>query len=535
MDGTLSGRFLRGLALAPERPALRIDGTTVAYRELHERALLLAGSLLAGFPGRPPAVGVLAGKGPTAYAALLAGLHSGAVVVPLQPAFPVARTRQMIEAAGVGALIADDDALPALTALHEDGVRLPTLFAPGGQPMPVIPVDPDSTLKAPMPARPADVAYVLFTSGSTGRPKGVPVTHANTAHYFALLDERYDFGPRDVFSQTFDLNFDCAMFDLFCAWGAGATVVPVPARAYAHLPEFVAEQGLTVWFSTPSAITLVRRTGGLAPGALPSLRRSFFAGEALSRRDAEDWMAAAPGTVLENLYGPTELTITVSAHRWRPGREHPYDMVPIGDVHRGHRVLLLADDGSPGGGDSPSTDERSPSIGDEGELCISGPQLTPGYLDPADGAGRFLERDGQRFYRTGDRVRRTEHDGWLYLGRQDAQAQVHGVRVELAEVDAAVRACPGVEDAVTVAVPVDGTAELAVFHTGAPVPPARLARHLRELLPAAVVPRAYHHLDALPLNTNRKTDRRELTFRAEALRRRPAGPANRGEGRQEAQ
>ncbi|MFJ4124621.1 AMP-binding protein [[Kitasatospora] papulosa] len=522
MDGTLSGRFLRGLALAPDRPALRADGAALTYRELHERALLLAGSLLAGLPGRQPAVGVLAGKGASAYPSLLAGLYSGVTVVPLQPAFPAARTRQMIEAAGVGALLADDDALPVLTALHEDGLDLPTLFAPGGQPARALAVDPDSALKEPMPARPDDIAYVLFTSGSTGRPKGVPVTHANTAHYFSLLDERYDFGPEDVFSQTFDLNFDCAMFDLFCAWGAGATVVPVPAREYARLPRFVAEQGVSVWFSTPSAISLVRRTGGLAPGALSPLRRSFFAGEALSCRDAEDWAAAAPGTVLENIYGPTELTVTVTAHRWQPGRRHLHAMVPIGDVHPGHSVLLLDAEGSP-------------STTGEGELCIAGPQLTPGYLDPADDTGRFLERDGLRYYRTGDRVRSTDGDGLLYLGRLDAQVQVHGIRTELAEVDAAVRTCPGVEDAVTVAVPVDGTVELAVFHTGEPVTPARLARHLRELLPAAVVPRAYHHLDAFPLNPNRKTDRRKLTSRAAALRQQPAGAGTRTQGRQESQ
>ncbi|CUW33051.1 MULTISPECIES: amino acid adenylation domain-containing protein [Streptomyces] len=520
LDGTLAGRFARGLALAPDRPALRADGVDVTYRALHARALVLAGSLRAGLPDPPPAVGVLAGKGPTAYAALLAGLYSGVTVVPLQPAFPAARTRQMIEAAGVGALLADDDALPALTALHEAGVCLPTLFPPGGQPLPALPVDTDSALKAPLPARPSDTAYVLFTSGSTGRPKGVPVTHANTAHYFGLLDERYDFGPHDVFSQTFDLNFDCAMFDLFCAWGAGAAVVPVPARAYAHLPEFLAEQRMTVWFSTPSAITLVRRTGGLRPGALPSLRWSFFAGEALSCKDAEDWAAAAPGATLENLYGPTELTITITAHRWTPGR-YLNDMVPIGAVHPGHETLLL----DPAG--APSTDG-------EGELCVAGPQLTPGYLDPADDTGRFLERDGRRFYRTGDRVRRADDGGWLYLGRQDAQVQVHGVRVELAEVDAAARTCPGVEDAVTVAVPVDGTVELAVFHTGEPVPPARLARHLRELLPAAVVPRAYHHLDTLPLNANRKTDRRKLASRAAAMRQ-SAGAGRTHERRQESQ
>ncbi|KUN09190.1 D-alanine--poly(phosphoribitol) ligase [Streptomyces yokosukanensis] len=520
MDGTLSGRFLRGLALAPDRPALRVDGVDTTYRELHERALVLAGSLLAGLPDRPPAVGVLAGKGPTAYAALLAGLYSGVTVVPLQPAFPAARTRQMIEAAGVGALLADDDALPALTALHAEGVGLPTLFAPGGQPMPALAVDGDSALKAPMPARPADIAYVLFTSGSTGRPKGVPVTHANTAHYFGLLDERYDFGPHDVFSQTFDLNFDCAMFDLFCAWGAGAALVPIPPQAYAHLPEFVAEQGMTVWFSTPSAITLVRRTGGLEPGALPSLRWSFFAGEALSCKDAEDWAVAAPRATLENLYGPTELTITVTAQRWTPG-QYLNDMVPIGAVHPGHEVLLLDAEGAPTGDD-------------EGELCIAGPQSTPGYLDPGDDTGRFLDHGGHRFYRTGDRVRRAQDGGWLYLGRQDAQVQVHGVRTELAEVDAAARTCPGVEDAVTVAVPVDGTVELAVFHTGEPVPPARLARHLRELLPAAVVPRAYHHLDTLPLNSNRKTDRRKLASQATAMRQ-TAGTARTHERRQESQ
>ncbi|MFE0176332.1 amino acid adenylation domain-containing protein [Streptomyces sp. NPDC059002] len=516
MDGTLAGRFLRGLDRSQDRPALRADGVTLTYRELHERALLLAGSLLAGLPEARPAVGVLAGKHPTAYVALLAGLYSGVTVVPLQPAFPAARTRQMIDAAGVGALLAADDTLDALAALRETGVQLPTLFPPGGQPMPVIAVDPDSALKTPMPTRPTDRAYVLFTSGSTGRPKGVPVTHANTTHYFHLLDERYDFGPDDVFSQTFDLNFDCGMFDLFCAWGAGAALVVPPQRAYLRMPEFMAEQGLTVWFSTPSAITLIRRMGGLAPGALPSLRWSFFAGEALSCQDAEDWAAAAPDSVIENLYGPTELTVTVAAHRWQPVR-HLNDMVPIGAVHEGHEVLLLDDSGAPG-------------ATDEGELCIAGPQLTPGYLDPADDAGRFLAHDGHRFYRTGDRVRRADDGSWLYLGRTDAQVQVHGVRMELAEVDAAVRTCAGVRDAVTVAVPVDGTVELAVFHTGEPVPPVGLARHLRQLLPAAVVPRAYHHLDAFPLNSNRKTDRRQLTEQAAAAMARAgtAAPAGRG-------
>ncbi|WP_327066360.1 AMP-binding protein [Kitasatospora sp. NBC_01302] len=499
VDLALSGRFLRGLAKSADRPALLAGGVSLTYQELHERALLLAGSLLAHLPSRPAAIGVLAGKGPSAYASVLAGLYTGITMVPLQPAFPAARTRQMIEASGVGALIADDGSLPALVGLREEGVDLPVLFAPGGQPQPAVPLAAGSALSAPVPVRGEDTAYVLFTSGSTGRPKGVPVTHANTHHYFGLLDERYDFGPEDVFSQNFDLNFDCAMFDLFCAWGAGGTLVVPPPQAYRDMPGFIADQGLTVWFSTPSAIALVRRMGGLGPASMPSLRWSFFAGEALSCQDAGDWLAAAPESTLENLYGPTELTITVAAHRWA-GEDALNDMVPIGSVHGGHQVLLL----DPSGEDSAV----------EGELCIAGPQLTAGYLDPGDDAGRFFDRGGRRYYRTGDRVRRADGGELLYLGRDDAQVQVLGVRVELAEVDAAVRNCPGVQDAVTVAVAAQGSVELAVFYTGEVVPPARLAGDLRKVLPVAIVPKRYQHLSEFPLNSNRKIDRKQLARQA---------------------
>ncbi|WP_316524349.1 AMP-binding protein [Kitasatospora brasiliensis] len=499
VDLALAGRFLRGLAKSADRPAVRAGGTSLTYQELHERALLLAGSLLAHLPSRPAAIGVLAGKGPSAYASILAGLYTGITMVPLQPAFPAARTRQMIEAAGVGAIIADDDSLAALTGLREEGVDLPVLFAPGGQPQPAVPVAEGSALAEPVAVRGEDTAYVLFTSGSTGRPKGVPVTHANTHHYFGLLDERYDFGPEDVFSQNFDLNFDCAMFDLFCAWGSGGTLVVAPPQAYRDMPRFIADNGVSVWFSTPSAIALVRRMGGLGPATMPSLRWSFFAGEALSCQDAGDWLAAAPQSTLENLYGPTELTITVAVHRWA-GEDALNGMVPIGSVHGGHRALLLDADG----------DESAI----EGELCIAGPQLTAGYLDAGDDVGRFFDRDGLRFYRTGDRVRRADGGELLYLGRGDAQVQVLGVRVELAEVDAAVRDCPGVQDAVTVAVPAGGSVELAVFYTGEEVPVAQLARELRKVLPVAIVPKRYRHLAEFPLNSNRKIDRKQLALQA---------------------
>ncbi|THA69917.1 D-alanine--poly(phosphoribitol) ligase [Streptomyces sp. A0642] len=508
----LYDRFLRGLARSPQGVAVRVGATSLTYTELYDRALIRAGSLLAGLPQRPAAVGVLAGKGLDAYTNILACLFTGITMVPLQPSFPVLRTLQMLEAAGVEALFVDAEAVTALEKLRAEGVALPALVdgAAAGDVVGVIAPDPASRLARPRLVAPDDIAYVLFTSGSTGRPKGVPVTHANGAHYFGLLDARYDFGPHDVFSQNFDLNFDCAMFDLFCAWGAGATLVPVPAGAYRDLPGFVAEQGVTVWFSTPSVIGLIRRTGRLTGGALPSLRWSFFAGEAVTCQDVTDWQRAARDSAIENLYGPTELTITITRHRWSPERSPGISVagvVPIGPVHAGHAWMLLGTDGEP-----------DPS---EGELCVAGPQLTSGYLDPADDAGRFVERDGVRYYRTGDRIRRGEEDQLLYLGRLDQQVQVRGVRIELAEIDEALRRCPGVDDAVAVPVPSEQGITLAAFQTGERVPPVALARELSRTLPRAALPQHFFHLTEFPLNSNRKIDRRALLDRALELLGRP--------------
>nr|BAP34718.1 AMP-dependent synthetase and ligase [Streptomyces sp. ML694-90F3] len=506
LDHGLHARFLRGLSAAPDGAAVRIGTTSVSYRHLHRTALLWAGALTAA---GARSVGVLAGKSATGYAGILAALYAGAAVVPLRPDFPAARTREVLRASDADVLIADRAGLPVLAgALAGDGAADVPVLAPdaldGELPEGVARLVPRPELSLSEPARckPADPAYLLFTSGSTGRPKGVVITHGATGHYFDVMERRYDFGASDVFSQAFDLNFDCAVFDLFCAWGAGATVVPVPPPAYRDLPGFITAQGITVWFSTPSVIDLTRRLGALDGPRMPGLRWSLFAGEALKCRDAADWRAAAPGATLENLYGPTELTITVAAHRWddeESPRAAVNGLAPIGAVNDGHDHLLLGPDGDP-----------SP---DEGELWVTGPQLAAGYLDPADERGRFAERDGRRWYRTGDRVRRAPGGDLVYVGRLDSQLQVHGWRVEPAEVEHAVRAC-GADDAVVVGVDTPGGTELVAFYTGIPVEPRELVRRLREVVPDGVLPRHFRHLDAFPLNANRKTDRLRLTTMA---------------------
>ncbi|MDL4817264.1 AMP-binding protein [Actinomadura opuntiae] len=503
----LPARFLRGLAKAPRNAALRVDAKAVSYEEVHELALRWAGAMLAGTSARPKAVGVLAGKGVESYVGILAALYAGATVVPLSVDFPADRTRRMLEISGTSMVVADERGLAVLGALSDAGLDVPAL-APGqnggddGR-MTRIPLGQRAGLHEPVPVAASDVAYVLFTSGSTGRPKGVPITHGMVHHYFQHADARYDFTESDVFSQTFDVNFDCAMFDMFCAWGAGATVQTIPAAAYRKLPEFLAETGMSVWFSVPSTISLIRRMGGLAPGGMPTLRWSLFAGEALRADDAAAWQAAAPGSTVENIYGPTELTVTITGHRWSP-EVSPGScvngLVPIGSIHEGHEYLLIGPDGA---------------VADrEGELCVTGPQMTAGYLDPSDDEGRFLERGGRRWYRTGDRVRLLGDGELVYLGRLDSQVQLNGWRVELAEIEHAVRGCAGVQDAVAVVRTGGDGPRITVFYTGAPSSPAELARQLRRILPAGMMPKQFQHVDEFPLNANRKIDRARLAAAA---------------------
>ncbi|MEU1122994.1 AMP-binding protein [Streptomyces sp. NPDC005899] len=502
---TLVERFLRGLEISADRSALRVGSEDVTYQQVHDTALRWAGALRAN--GSPGAVGVLTGKSVTTYVGLLAVLYAGGTVVPLQPSFPAALTRRMMMTAGVGEVITDERGLAVLPEVVRDGMTVRVLDNGGSVTgFPLIPVSAESALAEPVEVELADPAYILFTSGSTGIPKAVPIAHRGFAHYFDEMDRRLDFGPDDVLSQTFDLNFDPGIHDVFAAWGAGATLQAVPPSAYRDLPGFVAEHGITVWHSTPSGIWMAREMGALAKGALDGLRWSFFGGEALRCQDVLDWLVAAPGSKVENLYGPTEFSIGVCWHRWageESQRRGVNGTVPIGKVHAVNDFRLVTEGG-----------EQSAV---EGELWLTGPQISTGYLDPAENEGRFVVADGRRWYRTGDRVR-AQPDGELaYLGRMDSQVKIHAWRVELAEVDHVVRACAGVLDAVTVTRAAAHGEELVVFYTGDEVPDQELADGVGAVLPDTVLPRQYVHLESLPLNPNRKVDRLALRKRAEEL------------------
>jgi amino acid adenylation domain-containing protein len=360
---------------------------------------------------------------------------------------------------------------------------------------------------APKPADPNSVGYLLFTSGSTGEPKAVMVAHRNVNAFVDTMLERYRITEHDRFSQTFDLTFDLSAFDMFVCWKRGACLC-VPTRAQKLLPtQYVQQAELTVWHCVPSMAALMKRLQLLKPGAFPRLRYVLFCGEALSLELAESFARAAPNAIVENLYGPTELTIACTAYRYDPAhspRDSELGLVPIGTPHPGLQILICDDQ------------LRVVAPGEVGELLVAGAQLTLGYFrDEPRTCAAFVVPPGQtqRYYRTGDRVRRAHAEAPLvFLGRADDQIKVRGYRVELGEIEAALRDAAEVDDAVAVGFPVtpEGVDAIVGFVSGSRIDAETIAERLRAKLPPYAQPASIFAIDAIPLSAHGKVDRKAL-------------------------
>jgi amino acid adenylation domain-containing protein len=508
---TLAEWVAQAVRRYPQRTAVDLPMEELTYAQLWEQAGALAQRLRTQVHGEVRRVALLAPAGAAAYRGYLAILRLGATVVPLNPAFPARRNQEILRSARTAAVLVDPSVDgPSATALR-------------GLDVPVVDATEYRQRGARRDGECGDVAYILFTSGSTGRPKGVPIRHDNVLPYLRHVVRRYRVEPTSRLSQTFDLTFDPSVFDLFAAWGAGATVV-VPSRGERLLPvEYVNQRGITHWFSVPSAIAMAKRMRRLSPRSMPDLRWSVFIGEQLTLDQAAAWQDAAPASVVDNVYGPTELTVSCTEYRLpRERADWPRTRngtVPIGQLYRHLDYVLV--------------DERG-ATGDDGELCVRGPQRFPGYVDPADNAGRFLRLtgdglvvpapggslvDGSLYYRTGDHVR-VEGGELVHVERVDHQTKIRGYRVELGEIEAVLRGHAGVDEAVVVvAAGSDGESDVHAVHTGQWVAQPALEALCREALPPYMVPRRYHHVADLPLNANGKVDRAALRAMVAAVSR----------------
>jgi amino acid adenylation domain-containing protein len=512
--------FIESCDRFPQRPAIDVGGE-MTYAELAQRAQRIAATIQTGLTNREIALtGVFAYRSETAYAGVLGALMAGHGYVPLNRTFPVDRTRLMLERSMCRSLVVDAASEPQLSAVLA-GIKTPLLLL-----LPDRSDVKELAVKFPMHrivgsndlASPDDwqvpetgsnsIAYLLFTSGSTGQPKGVMVSHGNVLHYIDYVTKRYGFNSADRMSQTFDQTFDLSAHDMFVAWHNGACVCCPTQKQMIKPGAFVNDARLTVWFSVPSTAVFMRRLGILKPGMYPHLRLSLFCGEALPVEIVRQWALAAPNSVIENIYGPTELTIACTAYRWDEASspaECEQGVVPIGEPFDDMDAVVV--------------DEQLHQVapGEAGELLMTGPQLCLGYWQNEEKTRQaFVRLSGKGdayYYRTGDRIRRREPGKPLvYLGRLDSQIKVLGHRVELGEVESAVREASGLDGVVALGWPMtpSGADAIEVFLQSDDLDTKELLEKLKTRLPVYMVPRNIRLMRQFPLNANGKFDRAAL-------------------------
>jgi amino acid adenylation domain-containing protein len=509
---------LRSCEKFADRPALEVANKRLTYVELKEEACRIAATIVADrVDGQNPYTAVLAKRSVQAFTGVLGALLAGHGYVPLNPAFPPARNAQMLKRSGAASLIVDatglaqldeiladiEDRLLIIVPDQENASRLTSAWPRHGV-LATSSLEAAAAWTAPQQLQADAVAYLLFTSGSTGLPKGVKVAHRNICHYVDFVCERYGITEHDRLSQTFDMTFDLSVHDMFVAWYRGACVCCPDTKALLNPARFINGSGLTVWFSVPSLAVFMKRLGALKPHAYPGLRLSLFCGEPLPVEVAKAWSSSAPNSIVENLYGPTELTVACTYYRW--DAENSPSEAELGTVPIGYPFPSMS---------AKVVDERLRSVaqGEIGELVMSGPQVTLGYLaDPDRTSASFIRIPGEEgvFYRTGDRVRQARRGGALtYVGRLDHQLKVLGHRVELGEVEAAVRAVSGFDSVVAVGWPetAGGAAGLEVFVQADSIDATSIKRDLSSRLPDYMVPKGIRALPELPLNANGKIDR----------------------------
>lgn len=475
-------------------PAVIQGDVAWTYAELNERANRLAWHLRGVGISREVPVGILMERSPLAVMAMLAVAKAGGLFLPLNPDEPIDRLSQLL-----------DEAQPAAILLQDHlAERLPSGM------WQVLAVDAQEFLLAgesadnPPPQADADsLLYVMHTSGSTGVPKGVAVTHRAVQRLVAEPNF-VAISSADRVLQLAPLSFDASVLEIWLPLlhGARLSIAPAGTLSLAELGAAVRASGVTIaWFTAGLFHQLIDHR--LADFA--GLRQVLAGGDALSVAHVRRLAAAYPALRIINGYGPTENTVFTCCHTVGVAEELGVS-VPIGRPVNGTSVGILDRQGEP------------VPVGVPGELVTGGAGLARGYFrQPAATAARFVPDpvfpgSGARAYRTGD-LARWRPDGTIeFLGRLDQQVKLRGFRVELGEIEAALRQHPSVRDVVAHVRGVDADKQLVAYFTtdAGELSAAGLRGFLAGRLPPYMVPAAYVRLGELPLGRNGKVNRRAL-------------------------
>ncbi|TQF10664.1 amino acid adenylation domain-containing protein, partial [Myxococcus llanfairpwllgwyngyllgogerychwyrndrobwllllantysiliogogogochensis] len=491
------------VARKPHAIAVSDGVASLTYAQLDTRANQLAHLLREHGVSPGSSVGLCLDKSLDMAVAVLATLKAGASYLPLDPNYPSERLAFMLEDSAAPVVLSHSSLRASLPASSSARLILVDAEADAISAQP--PHSPDVAFSPESPA------YVIYTSGSTGRPKGVALPHRALSHLLSW-QLRQSVVPSATTLQFASLSFDVSCQEIFSTWWAGGTLVLPTGGLRQDIPallDFMHQQRVGRLFLPFVALQALADAVSHGATVPTTLREVVTAGEQLQITPAlVALFEKLPGCVLENQYGPSE-THVVSAFRMQ-GAPASWPRLPSIGSPLPHTQLFVLD----------SLGQPTP-VGVPGELFIGGAHLALGYTDrPALTAEKFVPHPfsstpGARLYRTGDSARWTSSGTVEFLGRLDGQVKLRGFRVELGEVEAALRSLPGIRDAAAIVredvpgarrlvgyvVPVSGTDA---------VPPEALRSALLKRLPEYMVPSVFVALEALPLTPSGKLARRLL-------------------------
>ncbi len=426
----------RQVLLTPDAPAVAHEQQRLTYRELNDRATVLAHHLRGLGAGPDVLVGLLAERSVEMVVGILGILKAGAAYLPIDPAFPQERVSFMLADSGVALVLVHSHLLPTLAGSETPSVCLDTF---------------DWSVRdlATSPARcvPRNLAYVIYTSGSTGRPKGVCIEHRNIVNYVTGIAQRFQFEAGMNHATVSTIAADLGNTVVFPALATGGCLHVISqerAENASLLADYFAREHIDVLKIVPSHLTALQ--SGKNPEQVMPRKRLILGGEA-SRLG---WIARlrelAPECQIYNHYGPTETTVGVLTYQVSEAISTTQSgTLPLGKPLPNIRVALLGADATP------------VAMGERGEICIGGTGVARGYLNRDELTAEKFVADasnpetGARMYRTGD-IGRCLPDGNIeFCGRSDDQVKLNGYRVELGEIECAVREHAGVRDAVALA------------------------------------------------------------------------------------
>ncbi|SCZ39646.1 MULTISPECIES: non-ribosomal peptide synthetase [Burkholderia] len=497
---TVVHRLEQAAAEHPERPMVEYRDGVLSAAELNARANRTARILLAAAElGPDTLVAICMQRSARLMEAILAVWKCGAAYVPIDPDYPAARIRTILEDSGAALVITCDGLLPPELAVIAPVV---SLDADGGD----TDVDDDNLGR---PVSPDGLAYVIYTSGSTGKPKGAMVEHAGMLNHMLAEIDALSITASSVIAQTAPHCFDISVWQFFTAPLVGGRTVIVDddcIRDPARFVDYLEAARVSILELVPSYLSAVLDRASERPASMRHLQELLVTGEMVSPALVKRWFDLFPDIALSNAYGPAEASDDVAQHRMTSAPTTPY--VPVGKPLRNVRLYVV------------DAQMNLCPIGIPGEVCVSGVAVGRGYLnDEAATREVFVEdpfrpQRGVRLYRTRD-IGSYLPDGTLVLhGRSDHQLKIRGYRIELGEIDNALAAIPEIRQAAALDYrDENGRAALCAyvaFRDGASLGDAEIAAALSATLPAYMVPGVYVVLDALPLSGNGKIDRKAL-------------------------